>query len=49
MANDGVLESVDPPASIRITANDFLSGIPRRYHVKDGALDSTRSRGMSEG
>ena len=28
IANDGMLESVDQPASVRIIANDLLAGIP---------------------
>ncbi len=39
MADDGLLESVDEPASVRIIANDLLAGIPPRHHVIDGALE----------
>jgi hypothetical protein len=38
MADDGLLESVDQPASVRIIANDLLAGIPPRHHVIDGAI-----------
>jgi hypothetical protein len=39
MADDGLLESVDQPASVRIIANDLLPGIPPRHHVIDGAIE----------
>jgi hypothetical protein len=50
VANDGVLEDVDQPASIRIIADDFLPGIAPRYNVIDSAPNSIRRRrGMSAG
>ena len=39
MADDGLLESVDQPASVRIIANDLLAGIPPRHHMINGALE----------
>ena len=43
--DDGLLESGDQPASVRVIANDLLAGIPPRHHVIDGAfeLDSQSS------
>ena len=43
--DDGLLESVDQPASVRVVANDLLAGIPPRHHVINGAfeLDSQSS------
>ncbi len=38
MADDGLLESVDQSASVRIIADDLLAGIPPRHHVIDGAF-----------
>jgi hypothetical protein len=37
MADDGLLESVDRPASVRIIAIDLLAGIAPRHQVKDDA------------
>jgi hypothetical protein len=39
MADDGLLWSVDEPASVRFVANDLLAGIPSRHHVIDGAIE----------
>jgi hypothetical protein len=39
MAADGLLASVDQPASVRIIANDLLAGILPRHHVIDRAFE----------
>jgi hypothetical protein len=39
MSDDGSLESVDQPASVRVIANDLLPGIPSPHHVINGALE----------
>ena len=39
MADDGLLESLDQPAPVRIIANDLLAGIAPRHHVINGALE----------
>ena len=39
MADDGLLKSVDQPASVRVIADDFLAGISPCHHVIDGALE----------
>jgi hypothetical protein len=39
MADDGLLESVDQPASVRTIANALLAGISPRHHVIDGAIE----------
>ncbi len=37
--DDGLLEPIDQPESIRVIANDLLAGIPRRHHVINGAFE----------
>ncbi len=39
MADDGVLEPVKQPASVRIVADDLLPGVAPRHHVTNGALE----------
>jgi hypothetical protein len=39
MANDGELDSVDQPASIRIIADHYLLNIDPRHCVIDRTLD----------
>jgi hypothetical protein len=39
MSDDGLLESVDQPASVRVIANDLLAAIPPRHNVINGALE----------
>jgi hypothetical protein len=36
MADDGLLESVDQPASVAIVANNLLAGMSPRHYVIDG-------------
>ena len=36
--DDGLLEPIDQPESVRVIANDLLAGIPRRHHVINGAF-----------
>ncbi len=39
MADDGVLEPVKQPASVRIIADDLPPGVAPRHHVINGALE----------
>ena len=43
MSDDGLLESVDQSASVRIIADDLLAGIPPRHHMIDRAFDPQSS------
>ena len=38
LADDGLFEPVNQPASVRIIADDLLPGIAPRHHVIDGPL-----------
>ena len=40
MSDDGLLESVDQSASVRIIADDLLAGISPRHHMIDRAFRS---------
>jgi hypothetical protein len=44
MPDDGLLASVDQPASVRIFANDLLAGIPRRHHVAQQVANNERPK-----
>src|SRR5262249_55036823 len=38
VADDGVFEAVDEPASVGVVAHDFLAGIAPRHDVVNGVL-----------